>query len=107
MNRRNFLKSLGAACGAVVVAPAVLLKARKKPIKVPWVHYHTEYHYSNDEFVREMKRAFRNTKFKRPVSKGTIGEFVNMGKFYDLRVFSEAGRIAYRRKLKLHETNQV
>lgn len=93
MNRRNFLKSLVTACGAAVVIPAVLLKARKKPVIVPrqnltiteliasgryknWPKYYAKYdeHYDKEEFIKKFRAAFRNTKFKRPVPYGIRGD---------------------------------
>ena len=74
MNRRNFLKSLCTACGAAIVTPVVLLKSKPKVIKVEWVYLHDEFHYSNEELAGKMKQAFRDTKFKQPVSYGIRGE---------------------------------
>ena len=39
MNRRNFLKSLGVACGTAIVAPATLLKGKPErsiPFGIPY-----------------------------------------------------------------------
>ncbi len=93
MNRRNFLKSLATACGAAVVAPAVLLKSKCKhewrlfgpglecrcrlcdvrgnlgDAHLPWKNYTATYQ-PREELVHKMRQAFNDTKFKRPVPYG-------------------------------------
>lgn len=62
MNRRNFLKSVAAACGAVVVCPGELLKGefRPNPIqkmwighrkKLPWKHFQMTRYYDRNKLI--------------------------------------------------------
>ena len=81
MNRRNFLKTLGAVVGTAIAAPAVLLAAKPKPITGPyidldapvqWRNYSIEYNYSeaeNKELLEKFRKAFKNTRFIPPVSR--------------------------------------
>ena len=93
MNRRTFLKSLTAACGAVVVCPGELLKSEPEWIKYArcfrseakicldklraassgrWPKYHTSYILNNKSMpflVKEFETAFWSTKFKSPLMK--------------------------------------
>lgn len=83
MNRRNFLKSLATACGAAVVAPAVLLKGKSEtlypnhkgiklwPIQQELLKIQNE---ATRELVEKFEAAFWNTKFKRPVPYGIRGD---------------------------------
>ena len=92
MNRRTFLKSIAAACGAAVVCPGELLKSpvefRPNPAQTMWMRgkggsyivgeetrwpkYHNSY-ILNDKpmpfLVKEFETAFWNTKFKSPLMK--------------------------------------
>ena len=55
LNRRTFLRSLAAACGVAVVCPGVLLKGKTE----------------REILLEKFRAAFKATKFKPPVSKGT------------------------------------
>lgn len=74
MNRRNFLKSLAAACGAAIVCPGELLKSPVKHlwmrgkdgsyiegIKIPWIHLYTTYHYTHDELIKAYRGQYYET----------------------------------------------
>ena len=53
MNRRQFFKRVAATCAAAVVAPAVLVKAKRPDIvKVPWVMLSTSYSWDELELLR-------------------------------------------------------
>jgi hypothetical protein len=78
MNRRSFLKSLTAACGAAVICPGELLKDKPEPItyigrriKLPWKHYYITYRFKanqkDKELLRKFRKAFKNTKFHPPI----------------------------------------
>jgi len=91
MNRRNFLKTLGAVVGTAIAAPAVLLAAKPKNLwmagkggglitgpyidldaPVQWRNYSIEYNYSeaeNKELLEKFRKAFKNTRFIPPVSR--------------------------------------
>ena len=75
MNRRNFLKTLGAVVGTAIAAPAVLLAVKPKPITGPyidldapvqWRNYCTEYKY-DPKLLEKFRKAFRDTKFVAPL----------------------------------------
>jgi len=75
MNRRNFLKTLGAVVGTAIAAPAVLLAVKPKSIigpyidfdaPVQWRNYYTEYKY-DPKLLEKFRKAFRDTKFVAPV----------------------------------------
>ena len=63
MKRRNFLKLVA----AVVVCPNGLLTEKKKP----WATFHTNggdlTDREREELIKKMRRAFKNTKFKKPI----------------------------------------
>jgi len=85
MNRRNFLKTLGAVVGTAIATPAVLLAAKPKNLwmagkggslitgpyidfdaPVQWRNYYTEYKY-DPKLLEKFRKAFRDTKFVAPV----------------------------------------
>lgn len=94
MNRRNFLKSLGAACATAVVAPVALLKKKRHPgldkipveyigrrVKLPWKHFYMDYNYSQihknrlyAQLCDELEKEFWNTEFKSPLIIGAHDE---------------------------------
>jgi len=55
MNRRTFLKSIATVCGAAVVCPGELVKGKTE----------------REILLEKFKAAFKVTKFKLPVPKGT------------------------------------
>ncbi len=82
MNRRTFLKSIVTVCGTAVVCPGELLKGGSKPgwydFKVPidksvkWKAYYNGGYFKSEaeyeEFLKKFRAAFKNTKFKPPVT---------------------------------------
>jgi hypothetical protein len=57
ISRRNFLKSLGAVCGAAVVAPAALLKAKPEP---KWKQYARCFNAHNGKEAIDAMRGERS-----------------------------------------------
>ena len=87
MNRRNFLRSLGIACATADVTPVTLLVNKPKTgwfdvpmpsriemephlhrVDVKWKDYYANGDDHSKELLKKFKEAFKNTKFKPPIS---------------------------------------
>lgn len=75
MNRRNFLKKIGAVCIGAVTVPTVATTIKKEPsaIKVPWARFYAEYSWDISD-LEKFRMAFKNTKFQTPLKSFTVNE---------------------------------
>ncbi len=103
MNRRNFLKSLGVACSAAIIAPVASLKAEPKSVD-KWPMYHAQVHIrgarsgiliagdylSEEKFLKKFREAFKNTKFQPPIYYHGIYEYtIKKGYHHETKTIQE------------------